>query len=99
MPREDTPSADTRSDAEREVDGETVPGSDDLRRALAARAGEVACEESRQAVRAFDDDCGEARRALSTMAVRIAVQVIEPAVVAVETDDATETVAELFVDE
>jgi hypothetical protein len=69
--------------------------------ALTARAGEVAAAERERALRTFDDCPVEvretARRALSTMAVRIAVQVIEPAVVAAAADDRTgETVADLF---
>jgi hypothetical protein len=71
----------------------------DLRRLLAARAGTVVAAERERALRAFDDDT-TARRALSTMAVRIAVQVVEPAVAAAEADDRTEAVvAELFVGE
>jgi hypothetical protein len=73
--------------------------SGDLRRLLAARAGAVAAAERERALRAFGDDT-TARRALSTMAVRIAVQVVEPAVAAAEAGDRTEAaVAELFVGE
>jgi hypothetical protein len=73
--------------------------SSDLRRLLATRAGAVAATERERALRAFDDDT-TARRALSTMAVRIAVQVVEPAVAAAEAGDRAEAaVAELFVGE
>lgn len=72
--------------------------SDHLRRHLTTRAGEVAAAERERALRAFDD--AAARRVLSTMAVRLAVRVVEPAVVAAETDDGAEAVVtELFLGE
>jgi hypothetical protein len=88
----------TRVDAE--PDGVDAIGDREVHRLLANRAGVVASAERERALRAFDDD-SEARRTLSTMAVRIAVQAVAPAAVAAEHgDDRVEsTVAELFVDE
>jgi hypothetical protein len=84
-------------DGDMRVAGELDSG--DLRRLLATRAGAVAAAERDRALRAFDGDTA-ARRALSTMAVRIAVQVVEPAVAAAEAGDRAEAaVAELFVGE
>ncbi|WP_162562307.1 hypothetical protein [Salinigranum rubrum] len=92
------PDDDSRVDAE--CHGVDDIDSDDLRGLLTARAGEVAAAERERALRAFDDDPG-ARRTLSTMAVRIAVQAVEPAAAAAEHgDDRVEaTVTELFVGE
>jgi hypothetical protein len=71
---------------------------------LTRRAGDVAAAERTRALREFDDgafeDTAAARRALSTMAVRVAVQTIAPAVAAARTSDrAGETVSDLFVEE
>ncbi|WP_372909972.1 hypothetical protein [Salinigranum sp.] len=88
---------DDGDDGDRDAAGELDSG--DLRRLLATRAGAVAAAERERALRAFDGDT-TARRALSTMAVRIAVQAVEPAVAAAEAGDRTEAaVAELFVSE
>ncbi len=91
---EASPSSDASPDAD--PHGDDVD-SDDLRRLLTARAGEVVAAERERALRGFDDDSG-ARRVLSTMAVRIAVQAVEPAVVASERggDGVRDVAAELF---
>lgn len=68
---------------------------------LAGRAGDVVSVELERALRAFDDGSGvppEARRVLSTMAVRIAVGVVRPPVVAADDGRAAETMSELFRD-
>lgn len=95
-----TAGARTSSDGETRIDAESdgVDGVDDqdLYQLLADRAGVVAAERAR-ALRAFDNDPG-ARCALSTMAVRIAVQTVEPAAVATERGDerVRDVVADLF---
>jgi hypothetical protein len=88
-----TPDADDHA-----VSPDSVPDSDELRRALTTRAGEVVEAERQRAVRSFDDDMAE--RVLSTMAVRIAVQVVEPALLAANADERCSAVVDdLFLGE
>lgn len=82
---------------------QSAPTSDTVRRELggrlASQAGDVVSVEVDRALRAFDDGDGvppEARRVLSTMAVRIAVGVVRPPAVAADDRQDAETVAELF---
>lgn len=90
--------ATTRTD-DHAVGSDVVPDSDELRRALTSRAGEVVETERRRAVRSFEDD-DVARRVLTTMAVRIAVQLVEPALLAAETDERCSAVVDdLFLGE
>jgi hypothetical protein len=71
----------------------------ELGRQLAGRAGDAVSVELDRALRTFDDGSGvppEARRVLSTMAIRIAVGVLRAPAVAVDDGRDVETVAELF---
>lgn len=68
-------------------------------RRLAGRAGDVVSVELDRALGAFDDGSGvppEVRRALSTMAIRIAVGVVRPPAIAADDERDVETMAELF---
>jgi hypothetical protein len=90
------PIPDTTADAT----GQPADRRDTLR-ALATRGGEVVVAERRRALREFDDGSGvspETQRIVSTMAVRIVVQLVRRPAAAVATDDhAAEVAADLFV--
>jgi hypothetical protein len=82
-----------------DVTDEGAPTEAELARRLGARAGGVVTTELDRALRAFDDGSGvpsDARRVLSTMAVRIAVGVVRRPAVAPEDGAHAETLAALF---
>lgn len=90
------------STAERADGPVSVTAETELGRQLADRAGRVVTAELERTLRTFDDGNGvspDARRVVSTMAIRIAVGLLQRPGRAGEDDIAAETVARLFLSE